>query len=294
MSIAVSIFHYILDGCAAFDFMNNWAAMHTTGCMKTFPVERRSLLRSDGTLPTHTHPEFVVLSKDKPRGVPEETQIPDEAEAHVIRFTRESLDRLKVDAQSDTDRNEWISTNDALCGFLWKLVIDARETKPAESAISSMVMACNGRKRTNPPLPEGYFGNVNFLAYTERQAGEIQSMSLPSVARTIRQAVNAVTHDVIQSSVNFVHSIEDVSRITFNTAKPDDITFSAWNKFPMFDANFGSGIPLYVGAPPFAVNGFILLTCGPEFDGSILATVMLKRSQISNLLANEKLHLYAN
>ena len=219
ISIAFSIYHILVDGTATFEMINNWANFH---CKKPYFVQPhfdRSRLLSNKQPPAHEHPEFFLLPVSVPKPTTEtkeseiEKQLENEIEKPVVlkppqpavkmfHISNESLTKLKQKGTDESDKSCWISTNDALIALVWKHVTKAKKISEEES--TALGMACNARSKFNPPLPEGYFGNVNFYIYSRTTVANLLNADFPSLTKQVRDAVNKITPEHVQSSLNYV------------------------------------------------------------------------------------------
>ena len=274
--------------------------MNRTGKMQIIPLENRSLLISNGDPPELEHPEYTVLplkdetptnntvTESSPEAPP--SQISQDNTVRTFRFSKEKLVKLKQEASPPSSADQFVSTNDALVALIWQRISNARCIAPSESV--SFGMACNGRPRMNPPLPQEYFGNVNFFVFAKVTNQELQAMTLSQVALRIREAVNEMTHNKMISALNFVHSIPDSGRIIPAFSTKNDFAFTCWNKFPMYAADFGDGNPIHIALPPVKFSGFSLVFDTPLGDGSLDVTIGLASTVMKKLLEDPQFTQY--
>jgi len=287
LAIGFTGFHCILDGTSLFEFLTNWGAMHR-GQPILVPVENRSLLISEGNPPSMEHEEFFVrppappVSDSDPKPQPPPAPV---TKSIIAEFPVEILNKLKEDCSVDLPEGSWISTNDALSALIWQRILTVRGHNDED--IVKLGMACNARSLRSPPLPKGYFGNVNFFICVKSTKQEIVSSTLSQVAWKIRQGVMEITPEKIQSSLDFVHSQPDPSKVIPGFVGPTGFAMTSWNKFPMYDIDFAGFAPRFIGIPPLPFSGLALMLDTPKRDGSIYVQIGLEASHMNALLVDE-------
>lgn len=255
-------------------------------------VENRALLISDGSKPSLTHPELDVVTQLPTTSISTTATsnvAPLPCSVRCFQFSKNSLDKLKQKC-SESLSDSWISTNDALCALLWQRITLARKLNKDED--TKFGMACNGRDRIQPPLPKGYFGNSNFFVYSDSKIEDLLNLTLSEVALKVRKAVNEVNDEKIRSSINFVHSFDDSSKLRASFIGPADVAFTCWNKFPMMKPTFGNDTPYFVGIPPVPFYGLGIVLDTPKQDGSVNVLLGLTKEQMDTFLEDEIFTLY--
>ncbi|OBW67418.1 MAG: Molybdopterin binding oxidoreductase [Aureobasidium pullulans] len=246
----ICIMHLVADARAIYEILSIWAqnCRHLQNPDTTFPCEQLPLSVFEKTqfelgLDTpDDHPEYMVFGSPP---APPPAMLKPTSRTEVYRFTPESLVRLKEDLSAGLNRNEHISTNDAVCALIWRCVlaaqVDLDEVSP--EAISLNTICVDGRSRCLSPLPENHIGCP--MVYATPGVSVVQMLaadSLPDVARTIRKAIAATDEHYIASLVGFlqgVHSYDCIAPASFAGLMDTNVMISSWFRVPFYDINWG-------------------------------------------------------
>lgn len=154
-------------------------------------------------------------------------------------------------------------------------------------------MACNGRKRFSPPLPDSYLGNVNFFVYCQLSSEEVMKLQLGEIALKIRESVDKSTSEWMIDCLNWVENQPDKTLIRpgFDAFLTDDFSITSWAAFPIYEVDFGYGLPISFRIPVKGFDGLAILL--PSRSGGIDATVGLYEETMKKLIANETLAEFA-
>ena len=144
--------------------MHKWANIHNNQPYVP-PVLDRTLIRSSGVNPPPTSFPLWHQSDEAPNYEELLAKLP-MCTAKLIEFSAKELQEMKKAANSNTATTSWISTNDALCSHLWRLITKARGL-PSNSK-TCLLHACNVRKKMQPHLPSDYVGYVVMNGQTDR------------------------------------------------------------------------------------------------------------------------------
>jgi hypothetical protein len=154
------------------------------------------------------------------------------------------------------------STFEAVAAHVWRCVSEARELLPEQD--TKLYIATDGRSRLKPQLPEGYFGNVIFTTTPIARAAELQGPSGASAgAARIRAALARMDDEYLRSALDFLElrhpHIESLVRGA-HTFRSPNLGITSWIRLPIYDADFGWGLPIFMGPAiiPFDGLAFIL------------------------------------
>uniref|UniRef100_A0A1I8JM83 Transferase n=2 Tax=Macrostomum lignano TaxID=282301 RepID=A0A1I8JM83_9PLAT len=283
VALGVLLHHNVMDGDGAFGFINRWAGicreLRQRGGrpaepeLQRPPVSRdRSVLKPDG-VPSSVDHQGREYAYVEPQPAPEPevkptlpvTQAP-QFTARLFHLSADFLARLKNSVNSEPGEQPAVqcTTNDCLVALLWRCVTKAKRL-PAD-APTKFAMACNARQRLS--LPAGYAGNANFYIADQLTAGEVaDGLSLASLARRVRAAVSRGTApDYLRSILRWLAERPDRSRILPGFRMfANDLAFTSWVHFPVYEADFGWGRPLRFAVPSAGFDGLAVLM--PRFDG---------------------------
>jgi len=128
---------------------------------------------------------------------------------------------------------------EVLSAHVWRCWIKAMDL-PGMQAIK-LLFSVNVRKRVQPQLPPGFFGNGFVLACAETTVKELTESSLSYAVKLVQKAKATLTDQYIRSIINYLDD---------KTARPDlvaSLVISQWSRLELTEVDFGWGKPLHVG-----------------------------------------------
>ncbi|KAI9733655.1 MAG: hypothetical protein M1834_003257 [Cirrosporium novae-zelandiae] len=223
----------------------------------------------------------------------------------LFHFTAPKLAQLKRAAtpHRSSSATAWISTNDALCAFLWQRITLARSLHLSPTISTKLTFAINGRPRLTPPLRQTYLGNVALNNYTHTpDIRTLISQPLSTTALAIRSALNAVTPNYIRTTISYINSVRDVNLLKpcmHNILGPD-LFVSSWAEFGVYEADFGRrlGKCEWVRCPWRALDGTVkilpkrIATMGGGDEG-LEVNVELRKDDLDRLVGDPVWEMYA-
>eukprot|EP00250_Pteridium_aquilinum_P009571 c18761_g1_i1 orf=413-1831(-) len=259
--------HTLVDGSAAVDFMQNYAAVVRGEGLLIRPQTDRSPLkaRSPPSI-TYTHDEFINLQDLPPHIVSSFSQPSSGSHcgnlsgrmepptAHLFRsfpLSRPQIDRLKHKALQDGLLSS-CSSFDVITALVWKARAKAIGLNPNDT--STTFFAVDLRSRLKPPLHPHFCGNAVFLAHARASGAELKNFPFSLCVKRIQEAVAAVTDDYVRSTLDWGEVNQGVPAVLDGC-----FIVSAWWKLGFRNVDFGWGKPFYCGP---VVNGrteFVLL-----------------------------------
>ncbi|KAI5060120.1 hypothetical protein GOP47_0024540 [Adiantum capillus-veneris] len=274
--LGVRLHHNVCDGFSTGHFLSSWAIL-ASGKMYRDPKRDdsrliiqpcldRSLLRANNLpSPTADHPEYQTHMPNLPTTWPPAT-------SKVFPFTPSCIDDLRARVTSGLTPSH--SRFEALAAHLWRGIIYARGLASDQEV--RLGMAVDGRKRFDPALPEGYFGNVNFYGYTTCKAGELVESPLSFAADLVKSAIAKVDDAHMRSALDWVAKQESPKSVIAAFCTPFiDLAVTSWSRFPFYELDFGWGKPASVRIPVSAFDGLIILLPSPLGAGHVDALVGL-------------------
>ncbi|KAK2041430.1 hypothetical protein LZ31DRAFT_625739 [Colletotrichum somersetense] len=193
------------------------------------------------------HTEYTILPLT-PEGLPPKLLSEDHRE-QVFYFSPESLARLKSEASptnaTDSTKQTWISTNDALSELLWRTVIAVQS--PLETIegdpVSVFNIAIDGRLRTDPPVhPDALGCFLGYVAPSIPIRKMLGSASLADLAILIRQALVRADNQFVDDVATLVDKVEDVDRVVptaFLDVPGNNCIQTSWVNFALYDVQWG-------------------------------------------------------
>lgn len=259
--------HTLVDGFAAVEFMENYAAIVRGEGLCILPHTDRTPLRARSPprimYPHHEFvrlqdlPPHIVSSFSDPSGGMLSSNLSGNMEpptAHLFKslyLPKTLIDRLKGKALQDGLLST-CSSFDVITALVWKARAKAIELEPHET--STAFFAVDLRARLKPSLPPHFCGNAVFSAHASATAEDLEEMPLSSCVRRIQMAVAAVTTDYVRSALDWEEVNHGVPAILGGC-----FFVAAWGKLAFQNVDFGWGKPFYCGP---VVNGrveFVLL-----------------------------------
>ncbi|PSR80439.1 transferase [Coniella lustricola] len=219
-----------------------------------------------GTTPPTWHKSLVDRSRFIPRSLPDTMQerypsAPANLEwkpcvSLLFSISRIKLAELKRLALPPTSAGTWISTYDAICALLWRIVLRHRmkiyRTDPASTAI--FAESINMRQRVQPAMDKRYQGNLQCGALSTQQPHQYtveqvtSKAPLHELAAYIRKITNSATESAVEATISRVSAVRDRSNLYFrqDTMPPTSLVVTDWRDVDMANADFGFGRPVAV------------------------------------------------
>lgn len=182
----------------------------------------------------------------------------------ILYFSKSRLAELKVFSSPASDSGEWISSNDALCAFLWHHISLARgigvqksEELGAPKPLD-LAMAVDGRQRLSPPAPIGYIGNAIWFCQTTLSQNLVTSPNLPQIAKAIRAAIIKLDSAYMKGVINAISLLPTVAGLTFTCYDHPGRTIfiSSWADTGLYDLDWELiGRAEAVRFPRFPIGG---------------------------------------
>lgn len=226
------IHHCVFDGRTFFTFCENWAKLVTGNAPSMAARFQRPVIAAASNQPTL--PELGFDERKALTGPPKFSPM----QTARFHFSADSLKQLKDDC------GEGVSTNDCICAVLWIACSAARGFDTTRSVCSIAVdvrkVICSAEEA------DSFAGNA--IVYATAECSSLSSTQLPTIARLIRQAVNAVTAERVHGCLGWLSthsSIKDVTTPGVRVLNNAEILISNWRHFSMAGP-FGAQ-PLFAG-----------------------------------------------
>ncbi|EFJ37786.1 hypothetical protein SELMODRAFT_402379 [Selaginella moellendorffii] len=257
--------HSAADGVATADFVKAWALISSGQEHRVNPphLERSLLLQPDAIPPESTPAEYQI----EPPPFPD----PSNVERAILSFTSSGIRSL---LKSDTTATRF----EILAAHLWIAITRARTELSLlqlheETRLGFVV---NGRKRFNPPIPDG---NAVFLAIASSSVEQLLAGSIDGAVNLIQEAKCRITHQHMLSTAAWIASRKCPLKISLSF-KPSDLVISSWQRLEMAGADFGSGKPVFAGTMGIVWAGVAIIL--PEIEGNdrLVVNTMLERGQM--------------
>ncbi|KAG6517959.1 hypothetical protein ZIOFF_021359 [Zingiber officinale] len=282
-ALGVGMQHHAADGFSGLHFINSWSDVARGIGITIQPFIDRTLLRArDPPNPSFTHIEYLPPPSMKD-SLPSNTMPPTINSAkssssttavNIFKLTREQLNLLKAKAPPGGNYSTYV----LLAAHVWRCTCIARDLQPDQ--MTKMYIATDGRQRIQPPLPQGYFGNVIFTATPIAPASEVASSEGgPSpAAKTILEALSRMDASYLQSALDYLEMQPDLGALVrgAHTFRCPNIGLTSWVRLPIHDADFGWGRPIFMGPGGIAYEGLSFVLPSPTGDGSLSLAISLQ------------------
>ncbi|XP_020582332.1 uncharacterized protein LOC110025962 [Phalaenopsis equestris] len=196
--LGMAMNHSMADGLSAVEFLHSWAAIATGRPLSLPPFLDRSILTARRPPAAEfPHPEFSDLTASLSISDPF-SSLPVIHKSFT--FDAQKLSRLKLLATANGDFPP-PTTFAALTGLVWRARTKALNTPSADP--TKLLFAVDCRKRLNPPLPVGYFGNGIVFACCICPAGQLVDRPLANAVRMVQTAARDITDRFVRSAVDY-------------------------------------------------------------------------------------------
>ncbi|VAH11929.1 unnamed protein product [Triticum turgidum subsp. durum] len=258
-------------------FINSWSDLCRGAKIAVMPFIDRTLIRArDPPTPCHPHVEY----HPSPALLPSITQdlsykaTSSGTTVDIFKLTSSDIGRLRSQLPKGDDISRF-STYTMLSAHVWRCVSRARGL-PSEQP-TKLYCAIDGRKRLNPPLPEGFLGNVLFTATPILEAGKVVC-GLADAAKIIQMELDRMDDDYCRSALDYLELQPDLSALVrgAQTYRCPNLGITSWVNLPVHNADFGWGRPVFMGPGGIAFEGLAYVLPSVHNDGSLSIAISLQ------------------
>ncbi|KAJ4346534.1 uncharacterized protein N0V89_010465 [Didymosphaeria variabile] len=209
---------------------------------------------------------------------------------------------LKLRAQKDI-HTTFISTDDALCAFIWQQVTKARLCRLQDmSASTQSTFERQVDVRKHLGLPTTYTGNAVYKTSTTQSIENIISKSLGYLASELRASLSPTPdlgHSARKAATILYQQLQsnkpDAVTVTRGNLPAMDIKMSSWAKEDCYNFDFGGvlGKPEAVRRPNFEGWEGLSYFMPKSRDGEIAVAVCLRDEELRFLQIDEEFSRFA-
>ncbi|GFZ00016.1 hypothetical protein Acr_13g0014150 [Actinidia rufa] len=153
---------------------------------------------------------------------------------------------------------------EALSAFIWARCITAIKSQDEPNKIYSLLHAVNLRPRTDPPLPDYFFGNFSRPAIVvPSRDGEINCKAIISQMKNEIQKLNGDYVTKLREGVSHLSFVKDRAAKTTN-GEVVSFSFTSLCRFPLYVADFGWGKPLRAGSASLTFKNLVVFMDAPS------------------------------
>ncbi|CAN6288564.1 unnamed protein product [Urochloa humidicola] len=183
------------------------------------------------------------------------------------------LERLRIAAGGGGDASgaAACSTFVALTAFVWAARTRALGMRGEQR--SKLLFAVDVRRRADPPLPDGFWGNAVVFACCISGAGDLVGGPLSAAARSVRDAIARTDGAFVRSAIDYI----ELNR----GARPSlaaTTLVTAWNGLGLHAADFGWGEAVHSGPAELPQKEVVLILRGVRDSRSRVIVVGLPPS----------------
>ncbi|KAK4380521.1 hypothetical protein RND71_002383 [Anisodus tanguticus] len=295
LAIGIGISHKLADAASCFMFVNTWAAIarrdddtcHSPlfsprfDSAMLFPPKDTSLIR-DACLKIRR--ENIVTKRFM------------FSNSDISALRDEYADQKRMKGSVFDKIGRCPSRILALSAFLWSRFMATVHSVRDPNKIYTVIHTVNLRARADPPLPESLFGNIM------RSALVIPFFDKGSEDEVF-QFMNQVRESIEEINSDFVSQLQknDQQHLNFLFERANDVRkghmallcFSSLCKFPLYEADFGWGKPMWVGSARLATKDIIGFMDTKSGDG-VEAWVNLKAEDMAKFETDKQLLAFCN
>ncbi|KAL7942888.1 transferase family domain-containing protein [Trichoderma barbatum] len=252
--LCISLNHSTADITAFGSLLKIWASHCRTGSSEDIQfsqrwLDRTAIFSNSQNAPADT-PILLHKEESSPTGQPSKSV---QIETQFFKYSAEYLKNLKNEVSKHVpDGTSWVSTSDILTAILWGSTISSEFADDDGDAVSdtcSIRIAVNCRSRYNPPLPMDYLGaafgvslvnaKMADLIVIGKSSGQTLSISaIANVAAAVRQSINVINEDKMNSIVNHLSTQEDITGIKL-CQQPASVSIVSWADEGVYDLDWG-------------------------------------------------------
>jgi|UniRef100_A0A2N9IAH1 shikimate O-hydroxycinnamoyltransferase len=273
--------HKVSDALSCIMFLNTWTA----------------IARGDSS--NIVSPQFHSATLFPPRALsgfdPTTGIIKENIVTKRFVFDASSIASMRAKYSTDDKNIEYPrpSRVEALSAFIWSRYMAATQPKADPHKIYTVIHAVNLRTRTEPSIPNYYFGNYSRIA-----------VSVPSrdtkdgfygIIKPVRDAIKKVDAEYVKKlqkdNMHLNYLKEKAER--FMEGEVVSFAITSLCRFPLYEVDFGWGKPAWVTTAKMTFKNLVSFFDTKSGDG-IEAWINLKEEDMAKLETDEELSAYVS
>lgn len=216
-----------------------------------------------------------------------------------VEFPAASCQALKSLAMQTKDSQcDFISTDDAICAFIWKCVSRTRQPRLESRTLSTFARALDARQCLG--VPDTYPGALSNMSYNKASLRSLHQEPLGIVASQLRKQLDPKVRDLAYDTralATFLNRCVDKSRILITAAVDvsSGMSLSSWAKVNLYDLDFnlGLGKPEAVRRPRFLPVESLMYIMPKSPNGDLAVALCLRDEDWERLLLDGDWKVYA-
>ncbi|KAK6252392.1 hypothetical protein QUC31_014112 [Theobroma cacao] len=279
IGVGVCISHKVGDALSFFTFVNMWAAIARGeskvmapefGSASLFPPRRLS-----GYSPSIPPPKETIITK---RFV----------------FTASKIEEIrgKYADYSSLETQTRPTRIEALSAFIWSRFADATDLRSRPDTLCVIFHLVNLRTRIDPPLPEYSVGNL-YSFTTTVPSTDSTGESCHNLVTQMRDSIKKINKEFVRKLQGGYDHLDHIKEMAERYSKEEMVsfTFTSLCRFPLYEADFGWGRPIWVGSTARDFKNVVTFMDTVSENG-IEAWVSLREEDMSKFDSDEELLAY--
>ncbi|XP_051148641.1 spermidine hydroxycinnamoyl transferase-like [Andrographis paniculata] len=287
VSLSWNVSHVAVDGTSNLHFLSEWAALARGAPTGPPPVLDRRFLRAgerpaaSGRRSEFVHdtfdPQPVVIGEINDAGErgKETTVALLKLTAAQVEDLKREANRSRVDGGSAAVKRPY-TKYESIVAHMWQCACKARRHAAAQPTAVRICVNVRKHVRRLPPPPRKYFGNAIVDVFAKGRSGEITAAPLGHAAARVREAIDMVTEDYVESMIDYLKGMKDFSQLQDIKAPGTNggtfygnpnLRVTSWLGLPLHGLDFGWGKEISMGPGGDDCDGNSLVISGGDGDG---------------------------
>ncbi|XVF85148.1 hypothetical protein PTKIN_Ptkin17bG0095100 [Pterospermum kingtungense] len=176
----------------------------------------------------------------------------------------------------------------------WSRFVTSTEPISKPNKLFSIGHMINLRTRIDPPQPEYSFGNLCSFSMTLLSMDNTGESCL-NLETKMKHSINEINKEFVKKIQDGYNHLEFARERTASYAKGDVVPlgFTSLCRFPIYDADFGWGKPIWAGSASRDINNLVVFLDTVDGNG-IEAWVALKEDDMAKFDSDKELLPYVN
>ncbi|KAJ8656266.1 hypothetical protein O0I10_008060 [Lichtheimia ornata] len=288
-ALAYSISHRLADGVIFARFMS--AVAYALRNEEVPPIEmyydwQRPPLK---TSPKYDHSiDYPVMKEKIPK--PVMAMDPGPSMKRIIAITEDKAQELKRQMKQEMPNKEVkISVRDAITAFMYRTIVKARRLKGQ----CNLIYVVSTRNAHPDKRLQHYFGNYITPITVPGKHDELIHSPVVSTAQRIREHVNKVNPEYMDSLEHYLNNLEDPSKVLppLSQMTSKDVMWSDGSRFVAgYDVGYGKHSSVARSwSNPMPVA---LVAMGPNYKGAFELMVQLDPESMERLMNDKQVQYY--
>ncbi|CAN4084741.1 unnamed protein product [Withania somnifera] len=288
IALSFAISHAVVDGQGALCFFSEWARLARGEALMFAPFHDRKVLRAGE--PATASPTFEHLQFNPPPnliGKSNTNEKKKQTKGSMLKLTKNQVEMLREKANQggnlEVSKERSYTRYEVVTAHIWRCACKARGHTFDQP--TTLCICVNIRNRMQPPLPKSYFGNAIVDVVATGVSDDIISSPFECAARRVREAIEMVTSDYANSTINFLKKQEDLSKYQdIHAIRSKEVPsygnpnlgVISWISLPVLGLDFGWGKEIHMSPGIHEYDGDCVILPGNEGDGSLIVAIVLQ------------------